>query len=100
MRRPASILMRRSLRRRRHMPERRDQDRATSPTYDVGYSKPPKETQFVKGQSGNKKGRPKGSKNLGTILYEAGRQLVDVTEKGRTRKISKLEVIVIKLINL
>jgi len=32
-------------------------------SYEVGYKKPPKQTQFKKGQSGNPKGRKKGSKN-------------------------------------
>jgi hypothetical protein len=31
--------------------------------YEVGYGKPPKETRFKPGQSGNPRGRPKGSKN-------------------------------------
>ena len=39
--------------------------------YDVGYKKPPKRTQFKPGQSGNPRGRPKGTKNLKTDLAEA-----------------------------
>lgn len=36
--------------------------------YEVGYGKPPKHTQWPKGQSGNPKGRPKGSRGLRTDL--------------------------------
>jgi hypothetical protein len=54
----------------------------------VGRGNPPKHTQFRKGQSGNKKGRPKGSKNLSTYIMEAARDHVTATVGGRTRKTS------------
>jgi len=38
--------------------------------YAVGYGKPPVETRFQKGQSGNPQGRPRGTKKLVTLLGE------------------------------
>ncbi|MEM0950328.1 MAG: DUF5681 domain-containing protein [Pseudomonadota bacterium] len=43
---------------------------AARPGYDVGYGKPPKDTRFKPGQSGNPKGRPKGSKNKRPGMHE------------------------------
>ena len=40
------------------------------PGYEVGYGKPPTHTRFKPGQSGNPKGRPKGSKNKRPGLQE------------------------------
>jgi len=67
--------------------------------YEVGYGKPPRHTRFKKGQSGNPRGRPGGSKNLKTLLSEALNEPVIITENGRRRKITKREAIVREVVN-
>lgn len=67
--------------------------------YEVGYGKPPKEMQFTQGKSGNPKGRPKGSKNLATSFIEVGREVITVTEGGRTRTMTKSDAVVHQLTN-
>jgi Family of unknown function (DUF5681) len=66
---------------------------------EVGYGKPPRHTQFEPGRSGNPHGRPRGAKNLKTLLNKALNELVIVTESGGRRKISKREAIVTQLVN-
>jgi hypothetical protein len=75
------------------MPDNRDSD------YQVGYGKPPQHTRFKKGESGNPSGRPKGSKNLTTLLEKELKQRVVVTENGRRRSITKQEAMVKHLVN-
>ena len=67
--------------------------------YQVGYGKPSRHTQFAKGQSGNPRGRPSGSKNMATLVREALNKMVIVAEDGGRRKISKCEAIVTQIIN-
>ncbi len=67
--------------------------------YEVGYKKPPKATQFAKGQSGNPSGRPKGKRNWATVLHAALEQKVTITENNGQRKVSKLEAATMQLVN-
>lgn len=67
---------------------------------DVGYRRPPKETQFKKGQSGNPSGRPKATINMTTALTRALSETVEVeAEDGKTVTITKMEAAVNKLVN-
>ena len=61
-----------------------------SPERKVGRGKPPKQAQYKKGQTGNKLGRPKGTKNLSTYIMEAARKPVTAIIDGKKRVISTL----------
>lgn len=65
----------------------------------VGYGKPPVETRFRKGQSGNPKGRPKGRLNVATVLEKTLREKVVINENGRRRTITKLQAAMKQLVN-
>lgn len=68
-----------------------------SRNYKVGKGKPPKNSQFKKGRSGNPKGRPKNSKNVHTVLNDIWNGKVTVRENGKTRRVSFSEAFVRKL---
>jgi hypothetical protein len=68
-------------------------------SYDVGFGKPPKHAQFKKGQSGNRRGRAKGSLNLATVLERTLRENVVINENGRHKTITKLEAAISQLVN-
>ena len=66
--------------------------------YPVGYKKPPVQSQFG---AGNKmgRGRPKGAKNLKTIVNEALSVKVSAKLHGKIVKCSKVELAVHQLAN-
>ncbi|MBK7950643.1 MAG: hypothetical protein IPK00_18265 [Deltaproteobacteria bacterium] len=72
---------------------------ATTSEYEVGYGKPPKSTRFQPGQSGNPRGRPKGTKNLKTDLIEELHETIEIREGNRTRKVTKQRAFVKALTN-
>ena len=62
--------------------------------YEVGYARPPVNTRFKPGQSGNPKGRPKGTKNLKTDLMEEANETILVREDGRKVRISRQRAVI------
>jgi hypothetical protein len=67
--------------------------------YEVGYSKPPRETRFKKGQSGNPSGRPKGTRNIAAVLARELRTKVVINESGKRKSVTKLEAATKQLVN-
>jgi hypothetical protein len=62
--------------------------------YDVGYRKPPKASRWRKGQSGNRRGRLKGTRNFKTELTEELGEIIDIKERGVARRITKQRALV------
>ena len=73
-------------------------ERPASKRVEIGFRHPPSEHQFKKGQSGNPKGRPKGSKNESTLLREILQRKIETRAGGRSRKISILEGILRRVV--
>jgi Family of unknown function (DUF5681) len=62
--------------------------------YAVGYGRPPLHSRFKPGQSGNPKGRAKGSQNLRTILKQVSNEQILIREGDRPRRMSRMEALV------
>ncbi len=65
----------------------------------VGYGKPPVHTRFKPGQSGNPKGRRKGQRNVHTVVDEVLSQRITIREGNRTRSVSKLDAMIVTMVN-
>jgi hypothetical protein len=61
--------------------------------YRVGKGRPPRSRQWKPGQSGNPRGRPRGSRSFATIMNEILNKQYQVSERGQIRKISGREVL-------
>jgi hypothetical protein len=63
----------------------------------AGYNRPPISGRFKPGQSGNPKGRPKGSRNLRTDLTSMMKRRVQIREDGQQRMVSRQELVLLRL---
>jgi Family of unknown function (DUF5681) len=66
--------------------------------YEIGYRRPPKSARFKKGQSGNPKGRPKGSSNFLVLLEKELGQSIVVNENGRKKTITRMQAMVKRMV--
>lgn len=63
--------------------------------YEVGYKKPPLHTRIKPGERRNPHGRPKGSKNVHTILNRVMDSTHTATVNGKRRKVALTEAILL-----
>lgn len=71
--------------------------------YKVGYGKPPKDTQFKKGQSGNRQGRPKGAANKVTeesVLTHVAREAYREVSVNDGTKTLTLPLVIVSIRSL
>jgi len=67
-------------------------------SYEVGYGRPPKHSQFQPGQSGNPNGRPKGAMSPFTLLRQELQSKVTLRENGKVTVVTKLEAIMKRVV--
>lgn len=81
------------------MARKRDEKSPEDEAYEVGYGKPPIESRFQPGESGNPKGRPKGARSLATDLKDELKETVEIREGGKVRRVSKQRVFIKNTLN-
>lgn len=62
--------------------------------YHVGYKRPPLHSRFRPGESGNRRGRPKGARNFRTILIDVAMRKTTVVRSGKSVRQTNLEHVV------
>lgn len=59
----------------------------------VGYGRPPRHSRYKPGESGNRRGRPRGAKSAEATLESLFKQKVTIQDAGGRRKVSAMEAL-------
>ena len=70
----------------------------TDDGYKIGYGKPPRHTRFKPGASGNPRGRPRRSKDIGTLFDQQLDRLVPLMRDGRKVRVSVRELFAMNIV--
>jgi hypothetical protein len=68
--------------------------------YDVGYGRPPLQSRFQPGQSGNPAGRQKGQPTPNEIFMKEAARLVKIKRGDTVETITKFQAIVCRMLQL
>jgi len=76
-------------------PQQASAAKSATRDFEIGYGKPPKATQFKKGQSGNPKGGKKAEaiEDVRIVIENVLAEQTKVRDGGKVRTVSKLEAI-------
>lgn len=72
--------------------------KAKTGDYQVGYGKPPVETRFKPGESGNPRGRPKRIPTLPELIQREAKRRIEIVEDGERHRVTKLDALAKRLL--
>jgi len=72
-------------------------ERRPGDPYEVGFGRPPKQTRFKKGRSGNPRGRPRKKPDLYSELTKVLDENVTVTIDGQPEKVTVQQALLLRL---
>lgn len=66
--------------------------------YDVGYRKPPLQSQFKRGKSGNPTGKRAPVLDINELIRAELKKTIQITENGKTKRVTKLQAVAMKFV--